>query len=133
MNNIKISTPEEMFQLWKELSKKYKILLLEWDLWAGKTLLTKWFANGLWIDENIVQSPTYAYINSYDDKLLHIDMYRISNENDIREKWINDQISNHEYIAIERPNFIDALDINKYTLVKITKDWDERLVEIIEH
>lgn len=128
-----ISTPEEMFKLWEELSKNHKILLLEWDLWAGKTLLTKWFAHGLWIDENIVQSPTYAYINSYDGKLLHIDMYRIWDENDIREKWINDQISNHEYIAIERPNFIDTLDINKYTLVKITKDWDKRLVEIIEH
>lgn len=127
-----ISTPEEMFQLWTELAKNHKILLLEWDLWAGKTLLTKWFAHGLGIDENIVQSPTYAYINSYDGKLLHIDMYRISNEHDIWEKWINDQITNHEYIAIEWPNFVDSLDISDYTTIKIQKDWDKRIVEIIE-
>ena len=125
-----INTPEEMFQLWQKLAKDHKIILLIWDLWAGKTLLTKWFANGLGIDENIVQSPTYAYINSYDGKLLHIDMYRIQNENDIREKWINDQISNHEYIAIEWPNFIDSLDISNYTTVKIQKDGDKRIVEI---
>lgn len=125
-----INTPEEMFQLWQKLAKDHKIILLIWDLWAGKTLLTKWFANGLGIDENIVQSPTYAYINSYDGKLLHIDMYRIQNENDIREKWINDQISNHEYIAIEWPNFIDSLDISDYTTVKIQKDGDKRIVEI---
>lgn len=125
-----INTPEEMFQLWQKLAKDHKIILLIWDLWAGKTLLTKWFANGLGIDENIVQSPTYAYINSYDGKLLHIDMYRIQNENDIREKWINDQISNHEYIAIEWPNFIDSLDISDYTTIKIQKDGDKRIVEI---
>lgn len=127
-----ISTPEEMFKLWEEQAKHHKILLLEWDLWAGKTLLTKWFAHGLGIDENIVQSPTYAYINSYDNKLLHIDMYRINNEHDIWEKWINDQITNHEYIAIERPNFIDSLDISDYVTIKIQKDWDKRIVEIIE-
>ena len=125
-----INTPEEMFNLWKEMSKKHKIVLLFWDLWAWKTLFTKWFANGLWIDENIVQSPTYAYINSYGGKLLHVDMYRIENENDVREKWINDQISNHEYITIERPKFIDSLDISNYVKVSITKDWDRRIVEI---
>jgi len=128
-----ISTPQEMFQLWEDLAKNHKILLLKWDLWAGKTLLTKWFAHWLWIDENIVQSPTYAYMNSYDDKLLHIDMYRIWDENDIWEKWINDQISKHEFIAIERPNFIDMLDISNYTIIQITKDWDSRIVEIIDN
>lgn len=127
-----INTPEEMFKLGQELSKKYKVILLQWDLWAWKTLLTKWFANGLWIDENIVQSPTYAYLNSYNWKLLHIDMYRIQNENDIWEKWINDQISNHEYIAIEWPNFVDSLDISNYITVKIQKDGDKRIVDIIE-
>ena len=125
-----INTPEEMFNLWKEMSKKHKIVLLFWDLWAWKTLFTKWFANGLWIDENIVQSPTYAYINSYGGKLLHVDMYRIENENDVREKWINDQISNHEYITIEWPKFIDSLDISNYVKVFIAKDWDRRIVEI---
>lgn len=125
-----IKTPDEMFNLWIDLSKKYKNLLLFWDLWAWKTLLTKWFAKWLWIDENIVQSPTYAYLNSYDWKLLHIDMYRIESEHDVWEKWINDQIANHDYVVVERPKFIDSLDLNKYTIVKIQKNWDERIVEI---
>ena len=128
-----IKTPEEMFKLGQELSKKYKILLLFGDLWAWKTLLTKWFANWLWIDENIVQSPTYAYINSYNWKLLHIDMYRIWEENDVWEKWINDQISKHEYITIEWPKFIDSLDISHYAKITIEKDWDSRNVEIVEN
>ena len=143
---IEINTPAEMFEFWKNLAKKHKNILLHWDLWAGKTLLTKWFAAGLGIDEKTVQSPTYAYLNSYsnnnyneskdfDDvskeiKLLHMDMYRIETENDIREKWINDQISNHEYIAIEWPKFVDTLDIDDYIEISIEKDGDRRIVEI---
>jgi tRNA threonylcarbamoyladenosine biosynthesis protein TsaE len=127
---IEINTPQEMFELWKELAKEHKNILLYWDLGAWKTLLTKWFAAGLWIDKNTVQSPTYAYLNSYDNKLLHMDMYRIETENDVREKWINDQISNHEYVAIEWPKFIDTLDIEDYTEIIIEKDWDMRIVEI---
>jgi len=89
----------------------------------------------LWIDENTVQSPTYAYLNSYADlknnkKLLHMDMYRIETENDVWEKWINDQIINHEYIAIEWPRFVDTLDIDDYIQIEIEKDWDKRIVEI---
>lgn len=139
---IEINTPEEMFEFWKSLAKKHKNILLHWDLWAGKTLLTKWFASGLWIDEDTVQSPTYAYLNSYTSKsndfnkisksikLLHMDMYRIETENDIREKWINDQILNHEYIAIEWPRFVDTLDIEDYIEISIEKNWDKRIVEI---
>jgi len=42
--NMLINSPEQMLEFWKKLSSEAKILLLEWDLWAGKTLLTKWFA-----------------------------------------------------------------------------------------
>ncbi len=125
-----IKTPQEMFDLWQQLWKEYKKILLYGDLGSGKTLLTKWFAKSLWIDENAVQSPTYAYINSYNNKLLHMDMYRIDSEGDIWEKWFNDQISNHEYISIEWPKFVDILDIDDYVKIYITKDWDSRVVEI---
>lgn len=130
--NVIINSPQEMFELWQKLAKKHKIILLYGDLWAGKTLLTKGFASVLWIDENIVQSPTYTYINSYDNKLLHIDMYRLENENDFLEKWISEQISNHEYIAIEWPKFEDILDISDHISIKIEKNWDKRIVKILE-
>lgn len=110
-----------MLKLWNKLAKEAKILLLKWDLWAGKTLLTKWFAKWLWIDENIVQSPTYAYINIYEDKLLHIDMYRIENYGDLVEKWILDQIHQYEYIVIEWPKFIDKLWLENYLNIEIIK------------
>ena len=130
MELIIINTPEEMFELWKKMAKDHKTILLKWDLWAGKTLFTKGFAKWLEIDENSVQSPTYTYLNSYDNKLLHIDMYRLENENEVWEKWINYQISQYDYITIERPKFIELLDIYEYTVVNIEKKWETRIVRI---
>lgn len=128
-----IDSPEEMMKFGMELAKKHKVILLEWNLWAGKTLLTKGFASQIWIDEKKVQSPTYAYINIYDDKLLHLDMYRFESFDDVVEKWILDQINNHEYISIERPKFVDKLWLKNYVLIRISKlDQDKREIIIEE-
>ena len=168
-----ITTPEQMIEFWVTLAKEHKILLLHWELGAGKTLLTKGFAQGLWLNPNAVQSPTYAYLNIYESnfnhqgnqwnavslddwimptiwetasinevkwlqisktvgrKLLHIDMYRIKNYNELVEKWIIDQINEFEYIVIERPKFIDQLPFKDSTTIHIKKNSEnERTIEI---
>jgi len=110
IRNMKtINTPQQMIEFWIALAKEHKILLLHGELGAGKTLLAKGFAQWLWLNHNAVQSPTYAYLNVYDSKLLHIDMYRIKEFSELVEKWIIDQINEFEYIIIERPKFIDQL------------------------
>ena len=120
-----------MVQLGQELAKSHKIILLEWELWAGKTTFTKWFAQWLGIEGKKVQSPTYAYLNSYDSKLLHIDMYRIQTYDEIIEKWIKEQIEEHEYIIIERPKFIEKIDLGKTTKVLIEKiDTNTRKIKL---
>ena len=118
---MKISTPEEMYDYWNKLSKDNEVLLLYWELGAGKTTLIKWFAAWLWINPEKVQSPTYAYINIYDEKLLHIDMYRLNSFEDLIEKGILNQISEYEYIVIERPKREDKLDINSALKIEIKK------------
>lgn len=129
---IKISSPEAMLALWEQLAKDHKILLLQGDLGAGKTLLTKGFARWLGINDHLVQSPTYAYLNIYEHKLLHIDMYRLESYEDLVQKWILAQIHEHDYIIIERPAFIDQLGLTKYTLISIKKlSETEREVEFL--
>ena len=118
---MKISTPQQMLDFWIALAKEHKILLLHGELWAGKTLLAKGFAKWLWLNEHHVQSPTYAYLNVYDSKLLHIDMYRIKEYKELVEKWIIDQINEYEHIVIERPKFIDQLPFKKSTELHIKK------------
>ncbi len=117
----KITSPQQMLDFWIALAKEHKILLLEWELGAGKTLLTKGFAKGLWLNDHHVQSPTYAYLNIYDGKLLHIDMYRIKEYDELVEKGIIDQMNEYEYIVIERPKFIDKLPIKNSVIVHIKK------------
>jgi tRNA threonylcarbamoyladenosine biosynthesis protein TsaE len=127
----KISTPEQMIEFWIALAKEHKILLLHGELWAGKTLLAKWFAQGLWLNHNTVQSPTYAYLNIYESKLLHIDMYRIKDYSELIEKWIIDQINEFDYIVIERPKFIDQLPFKNSTQITIKKiSENERSIEL---
>lgn len=126
-----IATPEDMFALGQELAKKHKVLFLHGDLWAGKTLLTKGFAHGLGIDHNKVQSPTYAYLNIYDDILMHLDMYRLEEAADLIEKWIHEQLHSYEYVVIERPKFLEQLPFEHFTQVFITKTPEGREVEIV--
>ncbi|HMS91741.1 MAG TPA: tRNA (adenosine(37)-N6)-threonylcarbamoyltransferase complex ATPase subunit type 1 TsaE, partial [Candidatus Absconditabacterales bacterium] len=117
----KIATPQEMIEYGKMLAKTHKILLVHGELGAGKTLLTKGFAQGLGLKDHHVQSPTYAYLNIYDSKLLHIDMYRIKEYNELVEKGIIDQINEFDYIVIERPKFMDQLPFKDSTTVHIKK------------
>ncbi len=126
-----IHSPAEMHQLWIELSKSESILFLVGNLWSGKTTFTKWFAEWLWIDPKKVQSPTYTYVNIYDDKLLHIDMYRLETFEDLVEKWIMDLINEYEYILIERPKRTDKLNLAWTKNLNIIKTGDEeREVEL---
>ena len=127
-----IHSPEEMHQLWMELSKSESILFLVWNLWTGKTTFAKWFAEWLWIDSKQVQSPTYTYVNVYDNKLLHIDMYRLETFEDLVEKWIMDLLNEYEYILIEWPKWTEKLNLSWTKTLSITKTWDqEREIELL--
>ena len=126
-----IHSPAEMHQLWIELSKSESILFLVGNLWSGKTTFAKWFAEWLWIDPKKVQSPTYTYVNVYDEKLLHIDMYRLETFEDLIEKWIMDLINEYEYILIEWPKWTEKLNLGWTKTLTITKTGDnEREIEL---
>ncbi len=127
-----IKSPEEMLSFWEWLALKSKILLLKWDLGAGKTLLTKGFAKWLGINADIVQSPTYAYINIYENKLLHIDMYRIEKYEDLVEKGILDQIDQFDYVVVEWPKFIERLWLEGHLEINIIKKSETEREMVIE-
>ena len=127
-----IHSPAEMHQLWIELSQSEIILFLVGNLGSGKTTFTKWFAEWLWIDSKKVQSPTYTYVNVYDEKLLHIDMYRLETFEDLIEKWIMDLINEYEYILIEWPKWTEKLNLGWTKTLTITKTGDEeREIELL--
>lgn len=65
------------------------IVLLSGDLGAGKTTFTKGVAKGLGILD-VVLSPTYAYMNNYNDKLYHFDCYRLTSGEDAEGLGLTD-------------------------------------------
>jgi tRNA threonylcarbamoyladenosine biosynthesis protein TsaE len=126
-----IHSPSEMHQLWIELAESESVLFLVGNLWSGKTTFAKWFAEWLWIDPKKIQSPTYTYVNVYDDKLLHIDMYRLDTFEELVEKWIVDLINEYEYILIEWPKWIEKLNLSWTKTLTIKRIWDiEREIEL---
>ena len=73
---------EETLAFAKEYAKSLKagdVVCLEGELGAGKTVFAKGVALGLGIFDEVT-SPTYAYVNSYQNKLFHFDCYRVTNE-----------------------------------------------------
>ncbi|MDR2416196.1 MAG: tRNA (adenosine(37)-N6)-threonylcarbamoyltransferase complex ATPase subunit type 1 TsaE [Candidatus Peribacteria bacterium] len=114
-------SPDEMIQLGKELAPISPIILLEGELGTGKTTFAKGFAEALGINPEIVQSPTYTYINIYDEKLLHLDMYRLESFQQMVEKGILDQMQQFSYLLIEWPKWIEQLALESYLHLQIKK------------
>lgn len=108
------NSPEET----KELAKKIGINLngsfymaLKGDLGAGKTAFTQGLAQGLEVDPKYyVTSPTYNILQTYNGKimLLHADLYRISDIDELELTGFADLINDHECVAaIEWPERIE--------------------------
>ena len=126
---MKIKTIDELSDFVKQLlDKGYKKFLLEWDLWVGKTEFTKQLAKHLWIKN--ISSPTYTYINIYDDKLLHWDFYRIETEQEFLNLWIVDEIENYDYVVIEWPKFENYYIDDDFVKISIKKEKDYRIIDI---
>ena len=99
-----------------------EILCLSGDLGAGKTCLTKGIALGLGIKKEIL-SPTFTLMNVYPASpvlnqlrrtsiktLVHIDTYRLKNENELLEIGAEDYLGNPNTICvIEWPEKIAGL------------------------
>ena len=82
ITNTAIETEEEGRRLGETL-RKGDVVSLRGSLGAGKTVLAKGIAKALGITEAIV-SPTFTLVQEYDgkEKLYHLDLYRLSGEDE---------------------------------------------------
>lgn len=88
MHQWTTSSPEETMHFSERMAAYLQpgdVLTLSGDLGAGKTIFTKGLAKGLGIRE-MVNSPTFTIVKEYHSgrlPLYHMDVYRISDEEDI--------------------------------------------------
>ncbi len=77
--------------------KKGTTILLRGDLGAGKTTFTGFLCEALGV-EDVVSSPSFTIVKEYyakDFKIYHIDLYRLSSEEELIEIGF-DEIMNDE-------------------------------------
>jgi len=101
------------------------ILLLQGDLGAGKTTLSKGIAEGLGLTEPLT-SPTFTLMNVYQlpeeingiTELVHVDTYRLEDEEELLDIGIEDYLNNpHTLCLIEWPEKIAGILQNKQTIL----------------
>lgn len=79
---------------------------LNGNLGAGKTALSKGFAKGFGIEENIT-SPTYNLLNVYEGsrgKLYHLDVYRLQDIEEVFDLGIEEALDSPGVILMEWKN-----------------------------
>lgn len=129
---LKITSLDQTKLLSEKLVKYLKpgfTLLLEGNLAAGKTTLTKYIAQALNFTSQI-NSPTFNIFKQYQEHgitLNHIDAYRL--EGISQDLGFEDELD-YGINIIEWANFLD-LSYLDYLLIKIELIDDYRIMEII--
>ena len=89
-----------------------------------------------------MRSPTYTYVEVYDDELAHLDLYRFLQDEgldcqqlfyELVQRGLLELIEQMPYVAIEWPVCEQLLPQRKWLKVKIKKvDEEKRIVEVEE-
>lgn len=124
MKEIKVNGVEETVKVAEDFAGQLKrgdVILLNGEMGAGKTHFVKGLAKGLGITEEVT-SPTYAYLNVYDDFLFHYDCYRLSSYEDALRLGLNDYFGEDCVCVIEWSENIKELipDYAKTVEIEIT-------------
>jgi len=105
------------------------------ELGAGKTTFIKGLAKGLEVpDHYYITSPTYNIINEYPGRipLIHMDLYRLSDSEELEYLGFDDLLGSRAVIAVEWPEIIDKTIFVPDLHISIVTDSDcNRKISII--
>ena len=129
------SSEQDTRELGKRMSQKVTpgtVISLRGSLGAGKTVFAKGFALGLGITEAIV-SPTFTLVQEYDGrlKLYHLDLYRLSGEDEFESMGGEDFLYSDGVALIEWSEKIEDMLPDDTIFINITINEDlTRSIEI---
>ena len=111
---LTISTREELLALGNAIGKAAKpgqIYLLQGPIGSGKTTLVKGFLQGkLGIDEDLISSPTFQYVNLYGKTPLicHFDLYRLESLESFLRLGFDEFFHSGSICLVEWPEVLDG-------------------------
>mgnify|MGYP000201928480 CR=1 FL=1 len=121
---ISTSSPLQTFEIGMKIARSLKpgdIVLLVGPMGSGKTVLASGLARGLGIEED-VQSPSFVIASTYSLPggvyFHHIDLYRISGEEEMATAGIMDYIGDDSISVVEWGEKLMGF-IREYLMVEI--------------
>lgn len=114
-----------------EKLSKGDVIAFKGDLGSGKTTITRGISMGLGLGDNVT-SPTFSLVNEYRGKeksLIHFDMYRISNPDDVEFTGFWDYLEEGCILAVEWSENISDV-IPKSSIIISFKRIDDNTREI---
>ena len=107
--SFETSSVEETWALARRLAEELKpgdVLCLEGDLGAGKTTFVQGLAAALGVSGRVT-SPTFCLVQEHSSPdghlLVHMDLYRLSSEDDVLAIGWEDYLSRGAVLAVEWP------------------------------
>ncbi len=99
-------SPEETLEVGRRLARQLKppcVILLEGELGAGKTTLTKGIVEGLGAaHQEDVTSPSFALVHEYGaGRVYHVDLYRIESIAERETLGLDDILSGNAVVLVE--------------------------------
>ena len=131
-------SPEETRALGAALAKALRpgdVLLLEGDMGAGKSELTRGIARGVGV-QGPVTSPTFTILQVYDTgrlPLYHFDWYRLESAEELFEMGMEEYLGGDGVAVVEWPSQAPEAIPASYLRVTLTPQGaeDQRLVEMV--
>ncbi|WP_455258051.1 tRNA (adenosine(37)-N6)-threonylcarbamoyltransferase complex ATPase subunit type 1 TsaE, partial [Peptoniphilus asaccharolyticus] len=113
---------------------KITLEILNGELGAGKTTLTKSIAKGMGI-EDYITSPTFNIINEYygDLNLYHFDTYRLENVEEVSYLGFDEYFYGEGVCVIEWADRIKSFLPEEYLEINIREDRTAQLKAVGEH
>ena len=109
-HEILTHSSEETIERGRSIGAQLKppaLILLWGDLGAGKTTLTKGIVAGMGaVEAQEVTSPTFTLVHKYgrEARVYHVDLYRITDFNDLETLGLEDVLAEPGVVLVEWPD-----------------------------